>query len=122
MNHDEELRKFGRQWDQSIVANDPDKISLFMSDDWVIVGTDGGITSKSDFLQTVRSGDLVHTEMSFEDLHVKVYGNMGVVVSRGTSSGTYKGKPFSFYEWSTSTYIRTDEGWKCVLTMLTPAK
>lgn len=61
MNHQEELQKFGRQWDESIVGNDPDKISPFMSDDWVIVGTDGGITSKSDFLQTVRSGDLFHT-------------------------------------------------------------
>lgn len=92
-----------------------------MSDDWVIVGTEGGITSKADFLETVKSGDLIHTKMEFEDLHVKIYGNAGVVISRGTSSGTYKGMPFSFFEWSTSTYIHNGSNWQCVLTMLTPA-
>jgi ketosteroid isomerase-like protein len=122
MKYQEELQEFGKRWDQAIVDNDPDKISQFMSDDWVIVGTEGGITSKSDFLQAVRSGDLFHTKMSFEDLHIKVYGDAGVVISRGTSSGTYKGQPFSFYEWSTSTYIRNEGRWQCVLTMLTPAK
>jgi hypothetical protein len=50
------------------------------------------------------------------------YGNTGVITSRGTSSGTYKGQPFSLHEWSTSIFALKDEKWFCVLTMLTPAK
>lgn len=119
LEHD--LSQFGRRWDEAIANNNVEEISEFMSDDWVIIGTEGGITPKSSFLDSVSSGDLVHTKMDFEDMHVKVYENCGVVTSRGTSSGTYKGTPFSFFEWTTSTYVRGNDGWKCVLTMLTPA-
>ena len=121
MNTLEELIQFGKQWDLAIVDNDVEKVSKFMSSDWVIVGTEGGITSKASFLDSIRSGDLVHTRMDFEDIRVKLYGNTGVVTSRGTSSGFYKGHPFSFFEWSTNVYILEGKEWRCVLTMLTPA-
>lgn len=114
---------FGKLWDQAMVRNDPEEISKFMSDDWVIVGTEGGITPKSTFLALITSGDLTHDIMSSEDIRVKIYGQMGVLTSRGTSSGTssgtYKDQPFSFYEWSISVFIRERGNWKCVLTMLT---
>ena len=118
---EQELIQFGERWDQAIAGNNVEEISQFMSEVWVIIGTEGGITSKSSFLESVTSGDLVHTTMDFKDKHVKVYANCGVVVSQGTSSGTYKGTKFSFFEWSTSTYVRENGNWKCVLTMLTPA-
>lgn len=118
---EQSLVQFGRRWDEAIAKNAVDEISTFMSNDWVIIGTEGGITTKSFFLESISAGDLIHTKMDFEDMHVKVYQHCGVVTSRGTSSGTYKGHTFSFFEWTTSTYIREGENWKCVLTMLTPA-
>ncbi len=122
MGTKDELIQFGKHWDQAIENNDVNEISKFMASDWVIVGTDGGITSKSSFLDWISSGDLVHNRMDFEDIRVQLYENTGVVTSRGTSGGTYKGQPFSFYEWTTSVYILENGKWRCVLTMLTPAK
>lgn len=122
MEAKQQLIQFGKQWDEAIANNKVEEISSFMSDDWVIVGTEGGITSKPDFLAMIASGDLVHTKMDFQDIHVKVCADCGVVTSRGTSSGTYEGQVFTFFEWSTSTYVRQNGTWKCVLTMLTPAK
>jgi ketosteroid isomerase-like protein len=121
MNDEQALKKIGREWDAAIAKNDVDPIGKVMSDDWVIVGSDG-ITTKESFLQSIRVGDLVHAQMNFEDVHVKIQGDTGVVVSRGTSAGTYKGQPFSFHEWSTSTYVRDAGTWRCILTMLTPVK
>jgi ketosteroid isomerase-like protein len=117
-----ELKQSGRQWDKAIAENDVLQIEKFMADEWVIVGTAGGITPKTNFLDYIRSGDLVHTRMDFEDIRVEVYENTGIVTSKGTSSGTYKGEPFSYYEWSTSVYTLQDGHWRCVLTMLTPAE
>ncbi len=118
----EELKQFGQQWDKAIENNDALEIGKFMAEDWVIVGTDGGITSKSDFLNFIKSDDLLHNKMDFEERRVEVYENTGVVTSKGISSGTYKGEPFHFFEWSTNVYIRKDSHWLCVHTMLTPAK
>lgn len=117
-----ELTRCGRQWDEAIAENDVTNIARFMADEWVIIGTEGGITSKTNFLDHIRSGDLVHTGMEFEDIRVEIYGHSAVVTSKGTSRGMYKGKPFSYYEWSTNVYIQHGGDWRCVLTMLTPAQ
>ena len=117
-----ELKQLGRQWDEAIANNDALEIGRFMAPDWVIVGTEGGITPKPNFLDFIKSGDLHHNKMDFEDISVKIYENTAIVISRGTSSGTYKGEPFSYYEWSTNVYINNNGNWLCVLTMLTPAQ
>jgi len=92
-----------------------------MHDDWVIVGTEGTIVDRGTFLGWVRSGSLRHTLMDFEDLRIRVYGEAAVVTCRGTSSGTWEGNPFSYYELATSTFVRAAPGWMCVLSMITPA-
>ena len=116
----DELLKHALQWDKEIEHNNISGMSAYMHDDWVIVGTMGGITSKKAFLGSIESGDLVHTKMSTEENHVQVYGATGVVIGRGYSEGTYKGQLFSFHEWSTSVFVLIDKEWKCVTTMLTP--
>ena len=122
MGTETSLTETCRAWDEAMVRNDADEIGAFMSSDWVLVGTDGGITPRSKFLENIRSGDLVHTRMDSDELRVKTYGDTGVVIARGTSAGTYKGEAFHFHEWSQSVFIYLTERWICVATMLTPVK
>ena len=122
MTTEDELLQFCLAWDQAMVGNDADEISKFMSDDWILVGTEGGITSKSRFLSFIRSGKLTHCRMDSDETSIKIYENTGIVTSRGTSAGNYKGQSFELYEWSTSIFIRKNGQWLCVHTMLTPAK
>jgi ketosteroid isomerase-like protein len=117
----ESLLLFSKAWDDAMIRNDAVEIGRFMSDDWVIIGTEGGITPKSAFMRSIESGDLLHTRMDAADFRVRVYGDSGVLTSRGTSSGTYKGQSFSYFEWSTSVFLWKNDSWSCVLTMLTPA-
>ena len=121
MDLEKELITFSNQWDAAMVTNNAGEIQKFMSDDWVIVSTEGGVTPKAGFMHSIMSGDLTHSRMDPEEIRVKIYGNTGVVTSRGTSAGTYKGQPFEFYEWQTSVFIMENEKWVCVLTMLSPA-
>ncbi len=118
---EKEIRQISRDWDRAIQENDIEGMAAYMADDWVLIGTEGGITQRETFLNAVRSGSLVHTQMEFENIRAKVYGDTAVITSRGTSSGTWEGNPFNLYEWSSSTFIRKNEKWLCVLTMLTPA-
>ena len=121
MSPEQELQQFEDNWNRAIVSNDINKISGFMSDDWVMVGSDNGIIEKPAFLQSIESGDLTHSRMDYEEIRVKVYGDAGITTNRGTSAGHYKGQYFELYEWSSSTFIRKNQKWFCVLTMLTPA-
>lgn len=110
-----------KAWDEAFVTNNVELISPFMTDDWVIVGADG-ISSKVDFLAGISTGKLTHSRMDSDEQHVKIHGDAAIVISRGTSAGSWEGKHFSLYEWSTSVFIKQKEKWVCVSTMLTPAK
>jgi len=115
---EQELQDFTQRWDEAMVTNNANEIAKFMSDDWVIIGSDG-ITSKSTFMQWITSGTVTHNRMDSDEMNIKLYGDTGIVISRGTSAGTYNGEKFSLYEWSTSVFRKNEGSWLCVLTMLT---
>lgn len=121
VNKQQELAAFEDRWNEAIVSNMPEMIAAFMANDWVIVGTEGGITGKAAFLGEVIAGNLTHSRMDSDERHVQIYGDVGVVISKGTSAGAYLGKPFSFYEWSMSVFVFRNGQWQCVTSMLTPA-
>ena len=108
-------------WDEAIVSNDVSGIKSFMTDDWICVATHGGITTVDSFLDRIAQGELTHSEMSAEESHIRIYNNSGIVIGKGYSKGTFRGKRFSFYEWSVSVFVLKDDSWKCVLTMLADA-
>jgi len=120
MKTEEELIQFEEQWNKAIENNNADEISKFMSSDWIIVGSDG-ITTKSAFLESIRTGIVTHKRMDSDEMKVKIHGNTGIIISRGTSAGTYNGQAFQLHEWSCSTYIKEDHQWLCVSTMVTKA-
>lgn len=120
MKPEKGLRDTIARWDDALANNNLAEMEKYMSADWVIVGTGGGITSREDFLASIKSGDVVHSRMTTDETRIKVYGDTAVVIARGISEGTYKGQFFSLHEWSANVFIWKDGGWVCVSTMLTP--
>ncbi|MGF1635830.1 MAG: nuclear transport factor 2 family protein [Cyclobacteriaceae bacterium] len=118
---EEQLAKIELDWNKAIEVNDLEAMAKYMSDDWVMFSGDGNIITKQMFLQLVKSGDLVHTQMDFEVLNVKVFEGTGIVMQKGTSSGVWKGQAFSNYEIASTVFIKQNEQWLAVQTMLAPA-
>ncbi len=113
-----ELLRVSEDWDQAMVANDAKLIGSFMSDDWIIIGPDGRLGNKGDFLALIESGDLTHDVMTTEDANVRVYGDTAVVTARGISGGKYRGQAFRELERSSSVFVKEAGSWRCVLTHL----
>ncbi len=107
-------------WNRAIEENDAKKIAEFMSDTWCLYSGDGAATGKARFLEVVANGTLVHTAMDFEIVRTHVHGTSGIVVQRGTSTGTWQGAPFSNSEVAISLFEQSPTGWKAVLTVLVP--
>jgi ketosteroid isomerase-like protein len=108
------------EWAAGIVANDAERIGSFTEPDWVIITPEGGPGSRDGFLGVVASGELTHSQMAFEVLDVRVHGDVAVVSAHGTNRGQWRGVPFSADEWITEVFVRRDEGWRCVMSALTP--
>jgi ketosteroid isomerase-like protein len=115
------LKQIEIDWNKSIELNDVISMAKYMSDEWVIFSGDGNVTSKQMFLQFVKSGDLVHTQMDFEILSVKVFDNTGIVMQKGTSSGNWRGQTFSNFEIASTVFIKQNGQWQAIQTMIAPA-
>ncbi len=105
-------------WDRAMVANEPEAIGEFMTDDWRIVGSDGAVTDKATFLGLVRSGALTHDVMETHDLEVRVFADAAVMLARGVSGGQFRGQKFREVERVSCVFVRQDGRWRCALTHL----
>ena len=59
------------------------------------------------------------SDMEFDDMKVRVYGDSAVVTARATSKGKFNGQAFTELERSSDVFVRQKGQWKCVLTQLT---
>lgn len=116
-----EMHELLDDWAQAIVANDPERIASYAEEGWTLIGT-GGAMPRERFLGLVASGELTHEEMRFEILDVWDRGDLVVVLAHGTNSGHWKGQQFHEDEYVTEVFARHDDGWKCVVSTLTPRR
>ena len=100
--------------------NDAEEISKLLCDDWTILETSTGMSSKEQFLKAVKDGHLTHTSMKKEILQVKLYDDFAIVITRGKNSGCYLDKPFNAEQWVTNIYKKNNSHWICVMTQETP--
>ncbi|TDQ50051.1 uncharacterized protein DUF4440 [Actinomycetospora succinea] len=118
---EQELVDLLDDWGRAIVSDDADRIAAFMDDDWAIVSWTG-ITSRDDFLAVVRSGALGHTRMEgVGERRVRVLGDVAWLSVRVLSTAQYGGRDIDADEWTTDVFARRPDGWRCVLTHITPA-
>jgi ketosteroid isomerase-like protein len=119
-SRNDELQKLEEAWTRAIVTNNAEAIGRFVSEDWVIIGPEGNVIDKVQFLGVIKAGDLTHESMELEESRVRVYGDAAVITALARSKGKFKGQGFSTHERSTSVYSKKDGRWRCVLTQLTP--
>jgi len=115
------LKQTELKWNKAIQDNRVEEMGQYMDEEWIIFSGDGNITTKEKFLQVVKSGDLVHSKMDFEILQVKIHENTGLVMQRGTSAGSWQGQSFDNYEIASTVFVRKEDQWLAVQTMIAPA-
>jgi ketosteroid isomerase-like protein len=117
-----EFQKIEDNFNKAVLSNKVDEIKKCVTEEWVLVDSQGGIITQEGFFKVLEQGLLSHDTMTKKILRVKVYGNIALVTGRGQNTGTWQGKPMQADEWITDVYKRENEEWLCVLTHLTPVK
>lgn len=125
MTEDQLINQFQEiedNFNAAVVSNLVEEIKKCITEDWVLVDSQGGIIPQAKFFSVVENGLLSHTTMSKKILRARVYGDIALITGRGQNTGTWQGQPIKADEWVTDVYKRENEKWLCVLTHLTPAK
>ena len=109
------------RFNAAMVSNDIDRIAACTTDDWLLVTPEAGPVARARILEVIGSGRLTHATMTKVASHGGVVGDMAWVTGRGQNTGTFNGAPMQADEYITDIYRKTPQGWRCMLTQLTPA-
>jgi len=111
-------------WNHAIEAKDTKALDQILANTFVAVEIDGSVSSKSEFLASIKAPEYQPSQAVNEQINVQVYGNSAVVVGIFRIKGLEKGKPYVHRERFVDTWIKHDQGWQCVASAATliPAK
>ncbi len=111
-------------WNHAIEAKDTKALDMLLASTFIAVEIDGSLSSKSEFLASIKDPEYKPSQAVNEQISIQVYGDTAVVVGIFRIKGIEKGKPYVHRERFTDTWIKHDQTWQCVAShsTLIPAK
>ena len=106
-------------WNRALEAKDVKALNTLLANTFLSVEIDGSVSSKNEFLASIKSPDYEASQAVNEQSSVQVYGNAAVVVGVFRIKGTEKGKPYVHRERFVDTWIKLNGAWQCVATTST---
>jgi len=101
-------------WNHAIEGKDTAAMDMLLANTFVSVEIDGSVSSKSEFLASIKAPDYQPAQAVNEQINAQVYGDAAVVSGIFRIKGTDKGKPYVHRERFIDTWIKRDQSWQCV--------
>lgn len=103
-------------WNHALEAKDTKALDMLLANTMVSIDVDGSISTKGEFLASIKSPSYQPSQAVTEQTNVQVYGDAAVVVGVFRVKGTEKGKPYLRRERFVDTWIKVNGTWQCVAT------
>jgi ketosteroid isomerase-like protein len=108
-----------KAWNLALVEKDSKALDMLLANSMVSIDIDGSISSKSEFLASIKAPEYQPSQAVTEQSNVQVYGDAAVVVGILRVKGTEKGKGYVHRERFVDTWIKVNGAWQCVATTST---
>jgi ketosteroid isomerase-like protein len=105
---------FENAWNHALEGKDTKALDMILANTFVAIDIDGSVSSKSEFLASIKAPDYQPSQAVTEQSNVQVYGNAAVVVGIFRVKGAEKGKPYVHRERFVDTWIKMNGTWQCV--------
>lgn len=106
---------------KALVNADTRWLSGFYGADWFLVGSDGRRFTREQTLADLATGELKWHSCKFTDMEVHIFGDTAVVVYKADALGAVHGLEIREIEICSDTFVRGDEGWRCLHSHNSPA-
>jgi ketosteroid isomerase-like protein len=106
-----EIMQFGERWADAEVRADVTGLDAMAVADFTLVGPLGFVLDKQQWLDRYRSGDLVTTSLTWDEVVVREYGDAAIAVGRHTQRAAYRGTPMDGAFRATHVLVRSGDGW-----------
>ncbi len=115
---EKELIKLEDGCNDAYVKVDVAFLDRILADDYTDTDQNGIVSTKTQDIADLKSGDFKLTSCVCDDYKVRVYGNAAVVTARLTMKAQYKGQDVSGAYRLTDTWVKRSGRWQCVATHL----
>jgi len=111
---EQQLIKLEEACNDANIKVDVAVIDREIADDLTLTDDEGAVTSKAQWIEGLKSGNLKFTSSANDDYQVRVYGKAAVVTYRWICKGQYKDKDISGQFRETDTWVKLAGRWQCV--------
>ena len=120
-SNDEAGRVLGLEtaWNHAVESKDTKALDQLLAPSFVAVEIDGSVSSKSEFLASIKAPEYQPSQAVNEQINAQMYGNAAVVVGIFRIKGVEKGKPYLQRERFIDTWIKQNQTWQCVASSAT---
>jgi len=106
-------------WNHAEQSKDVATLDQLLSPELVYIDYDGSISTKQEFLASVKSEGLTPEQIVNEQQTAHVFGDCAVVTGIYRERGVNKGKPYSRRGRFTDTWVKIKDTWQCVASQST---
>jgi len=114
------LKLASESYDKGLMTKDMALFADLFADDYASTGREGKLTNREEEINQMMSSDLVFLTANTDDKNFRIYRNTAVETGKFSSTGSYKGKPFSETGRYTTTLIYRDGKWRIVADHTSP--
>ena len=114
MGAERELLKVNKEYDEGLVRGDTSALDRIFGKEFIYTSTSGEVVNKSQQLELIRSGQMKIEAGASDDVQVRLYGNMALVIGSFKAKGQFKGQAFDSTERYTSVWVKRGGRWQLV--------
>ena len=119
-SHEETVARLERQVGEALTRSDVEALERYFADDFVGINPAGWEVTKADTLAQIGSSDYEVESIINEVRRVRCYGDVAVVVARGTAKGKYRGQRADMTFVYTRIWVNRDGRWQAIAAHASP--
>ncbi|HLZ68431.1 MAG TPA: nuclear transport factor 2 family protein [Dehalococcoidia bacterium] len=110
-NAADQVRELGRRWADAEQRNDTAALDGLLTPDFKAFGPRGFVLDRQQWLDRLRSGDLVMRSLTLDEVEVRAHGMMAIAIGRESQQAAYRGGPADGQFRVTQIAIRDGDRW-----------
>jgi ketosteroid isomerase-like protein len=113
-NLDSEVRNLEARRFRALTEADVPALERLLSDDLIYTHASGWRQTKTEFLASVRSGEVLYHSFASDDVHVRDYGNVVLATGHAAAKVRAKGQELNVSLLFLEAYVKQDGRWQLV--------
>jgi ketosteroid isomerase-like protein len=108
----DQVKKVDHQWAEATLHRDTAALNKILADDLKYVHGNASVQNKKEFIDSLKSGDLLYHTIDYQELDAKVFGDAAVLTSKLRLNITMNKQEQKFEVRFLRVYVKRNGAWQ----------